>query len=351
MPTAEHEITTMLDAEAIQQRLERIKAGQPLEAGQVKSEPRYFRPLVDAADEYIRFARSYGNRIYTGIPEFDVAMRGIAPGELMLVVGFAHSGKTVLVTEMVLHNHDKRIAWFTPDETRVLVLVKLASVVHGISAQDLEQRLANNDESAEDMLRSVALKSFPNLAVYDKSLDLRQMSTAMEELTDVWSAPPELVIFDYVDLLGGSGDDTASKINALKGWGKQHDVPFVVLHQSSRSGGKDGQEVTMTSGGYGGEQQATFMVGVRRKKNELRARRRELEQKLRTAKDREFIEVQIDEINYELQRHDNTVTFNLLKNKRPPSTLVDDVDYVLDRETGRIVHPEPVYDQENWGEF
>jgi hypothetical protein len=40
---------------------------------------------------------------------------------------------------------------------------------------------------------------------------------------------------------------------------------MLVLHQSSRTAGADGKKMTISSGAYGGEQQATHILGVRRK--------------------------------------------------------------------------------------
>lgn len=345
MPTAAHEITEDVDSDFLAARLEALRTESLAEAGgavptfgtRPVQDYRLYSPLADAAKEYIKFARSGDKRIYLGIKPFDDAMRGLAPGELMLIVGYAHSGKTVVTTKLLQTNSDRRVVFFTPDETRVLVLIKLASLVHRISAEVIEQRIADGDQEMEQLLEDVAETHFPNLAVFDQGVTLNDMDRAWDEVTDVWAAPPELVVFDYLDLLSGSGEDVPSKMNAIKAWGKNHEVPLIVLHQSSRTSGKDGQAVTMSSGGYGGEQQAMFMLGVRRKKNEIAARIAELETKLKTkAGDTSAIEVQLSEAKYDFNVHRDTVSLNLLKNKRPPSRLVDEQDFTLDAETGRI---------------
>lgn len=249
---------------------------------------RWFRPLEAAAGEYIAQARTLGTgeRIYTGIDVFDDAMRGLAPKELMVVQGFAHSGKTLFTTEMIRNNADRRVVLFTADEDRVLVLAKLTSLVTGISAEDLEVRLSEGDPDTEALVRSVATEHFPKLAVFDNINDLRTMSQAMKEVEHHWQARAELVIFDYMDLLavgndGGEGNMPA-KFNAIKAWGKKKAYPLIVLHQASRGKGADGAEITLTSGAYGGEQQATFIIGVRRKKNFYRSLATEIREKIAT---------------------------------------------------------------------
>jgi hypothetical protein len=110
-----------------------------------------------------------------------------------------------------------------------------------------------------------------------------------------------------------------------------------VLHQSSRTAGKDGQAVTISSGSFGGEQQATHLIGVRRRKNEIIAAIKEMEEKIGSAANpKPEWDDRLADLRYDLGVHQDTVTFNLVKNKRPPCHLVDDTDFVLDKETGRI---------------
>lgn len=303
---------------------------------------RYLRPLVEAADDLVAQARTLtsGERIYTGIDVFDQAMRGLAPKELLVVQGFAHSGKTLFVTEMIRSNADRRIVLFTADEDRVLVLSKLVSLVHGVSAEELERRIATGDEATVAMVRATAAEHFPNLVVFDDVSDINRMSKALAECRDYWGSKEHVVIFDYLDLLQGVGDGdgaTKAKFNAIKAWGKEQACALVLMHQASRTGGADGAEMTLTSGAYGGEQQATFVIGVRRKKNYYQGILRELhEKKSKQTRVSEGIDDKITEAEYELARHQHTVTFNLVKNKRPPSRLVDDTDFALDADTGRI---------------
>lgn len=350
MPSAEHSVLFELSDSEIERRLAAVKAGldpdaEPAEPELGEGGPNtqsLVVPWAAAADEYIDWSKNPERRVYTGIEEFDAAMRGLAPGELMLVVGYAHSGKTVFTTQMLLHNHDKRVAIFTPDETRVLVLVKMASILHGISAEELENRLREGESETEALLRSVASDYFPRFAVWDDISDLGLMSKALEEARSMlWfeQGGPELVVIDYADLVTGAGEDVPSKMAAIKAWGKRENVPLVLLHQSSRSKGANGQKMGLDSGGYGGEQQATFMVGVRRKRTQYDGIIDELEARIAAATTdatEQRLQAALMDAQYERNIHRNTITFSLVKNKRPPSRLVEDTDFLLDAETGRV---------------
>lgn len=295
-------------------------------------------PLASAVSDYVDFATHPELRVYTGIKEIDEATRGLAPKELMIINGFAHNGKTVVVVEVLLANEGAPCVFFTPDETRVVVLTKLTSAIHGISAEEIERRLQQGDPDVLAMLEQVA-ERFSNLAVFDDNVTLHQMDVAMQAFIDVHGRP-KYVIFDYADLLAADMD-TIGKIDALKKWGKDWGIPFIVLHQSSKSQGAGGQKVTIESGTHGGHGQATIMIGVRRKINLLRHQVDVLEDKLENTQ-RDDTAKKIRDKIYEIEhhlipRHEDTITINLVKNKRPPMTLVDDLDFKLVKETGRLV--------------
>jgi KaiC/GvpD/RAD55 family RecA-like ATPase len=296
----------------------------------------YYRPLEDAAHEFVRWAQSPHERIYTGFTDLDREMRGIAAGEMCLVIGYSHSGKTLTLLQMLIANRDKNVIYFVPDEPRTLVLIKLACVMHGVNAIDLERQVAADNGEAIDLLRNTAVEHFPNLAVFDQSMALSDMEKAMGEMTEIWGQKPDLVVFDYLELLQGGGEDVPSKANTLKAWGRRHDVPLLVLHQTSRTSGADGKRLTISSGSFGGEQQATHIIGVRRKRFEIEAQIRELEAKLDKSSASERAMEQLDFLRYEARVHAHTLTINLVKNKRPAGTLIDDIDFEIEEGTGRL---------------
>ena len=298
------------------------------------SENRMYSPLGESVDSFVRWAQSPQERINLGIARIDTEMRGIAPGEIAMVLGFAHGGKTLLLLHSLRHNRDKHVALFIPDEPRELVLIKLTCITHNIDARVLEERIANHDQEAINLLHQTANEDYPNLAVFDQSLDARDMERGYNELLDVWGQAPELVVVDFLDLVQ-AGETVPEKANFLKGFGRKHDVPLLVLHQTSRHAGADGRKPTMSSGAFGGEQQATAILGVRRRKYEIQSEINELTEKLNRGNS-ERSQERLDYLRFEQKIHEHTVTVNLLKNKRPAGQLVDDVDFELNAATGRI---------------
>lgn len=299
-------------------------------------------PLAEAVDEFQSWARSPQDRVYTGLERFDAAMRGTAPGQLTLIQGFAHQGKTLFTTEVILNNPERRIALFTPDETRELILVKLTCALHRVSARSLERWMAEGNPEARAMMMET-VERYPSLSVVDASVSIGDMSRALKEMEDDFGAAVDAVVFDYAALLD-HGEDIRSKVQALKSFGKEHRTAMFVLHQASRTSGKDGQVMTITSGEYGGEKEATHVIGVRRKKAAVAVALRETREMLAkpttsaATRDR-LVEQVIPELEYELARHEATITVSLLKNKTPPCDLVDELDLLIDPISGRILGP------------
>jgi hypothetical protein len=166
----------------------------------------------------------------------------------------------------------------------------------------------------------VAQNAFPNLFVVDEVIGIPSMLQAVAEAEKIWGLPPHCVILDYVEMMPGDGnsDDHGAqvkqKINALKRWAKAAPYPVVALHQGTRSNAKPGEPITLLSMGFSGEQQATVVIGVRRKKDDESSE------------------------EYERQANEHTITVHVVKNKRPGGrcTHFNGVDYHLDPTTGVI---------------
>ena len=297
-------------------------------------EYRLYEPLSEAAYSFVRWAQSPQERVHLGLAEIDAEMRGIAAGEMAMMLGFAHGGKTLLLLHSLQQNRDKHIAMFIPDEPRQLVLTKLTCMFHGIDARELERRVAMDDKEAIDLLRQTAEENFPHLAVFDQPLTALDMERAYNEVCDVWGQIPDLLVVDYLDLVQ-AGETVPDKAVFLKSFGRRHDIPLLVLHQTSRHAGSDGAKLTMSSGAFGGEQQATAVIGVRRKKYQIMAEMNELMFKLDKTHSEKTLE-RLDSLRYDAKIHEYTLTINLLKNKRPAGQLIDDIDFEIDLRTGRL---------------
>lgn len=306
---------------------------------------RLVKPLAQAADSLVAFAEQPERRALLNINEIDEQTMGIGPGELAYLTGFSHSGKTQVVLNALLEQRDRRTIIFTADEPASLVLAKLVSLSRGISGRTLIEGIQNGDRKLRNTVYEVASEDWPNLLVVDGSLGFEDMSAGYEEASEFWGDIPQIVVVDYLGLIrGGNAEDQASSIvsnsRALKAWTMDHDVPVLCMHQGTRSGSGKGQAATLAdAAAYGGEAEAIFLVNVRRKKTAIMADIRELEHKqLSGNRFSREMEDRLLWLRSELPRHEQTITLQLLKSKRPGSRLThpDGIDYNLDADTGRI---------------
>jgi len=315
--------------------VERGESIAPLHSSGPVDKPTWYRPLADAIPDYVHWAQHPDERIYFGFNDLDMQVRGVAPSEMCLINGFSHSGKTLFLLQILVANRDKVVIYFCPDEPRTLTLIKLACLVHKVKGRELEEGIANNEPGAIKMLEETAREWFPNLAVFDQFMNLSDMEKSLIEV-DKHLGQPRLMVFDYLELL--NGDDTVpAKANTIKAFGKRHNIPLIVLHQSSRTAGADGKKQTISSGAFGGEQQASHIVGVRRKKFEIESQIREIVEKLDKSTASERLLERLDVLRYDQQLHENTLTINLVKCKRQDAQLLDDMDYEIEAGTGRLL--------------
>ena len=205
---------------------------------------------------------------------------------------------------------------------------------HGNDARELERRVAVDDAAAIDLLRQTAEEDFPNLAVFDQPLNAADMERGYNEVCDAWGQLPDLLVVDYLDLVE-AGDTVPAKATFLKSFGRRHDIPLLILHQTSRHAGADGNKLTMSSGAFGGEQQATSIIGVRRKKYSIMSEINELTFKLDRAHSQSAAD-RLESLRYDARIHEYTMTVSLLKNKRPAGQLVDDIDFEINLATGQL---------------
>jgi len=253
----------------------------------------YIHPFADAVDGLVDTLANPDGRLLFGMRDVDVMMRGVGQGELCFVTGRSHSGKTQVVMQAIANHPDKNWIVFTPDEVSELVLMKLACITHGYSAEDVEARI--HDPKVVDMLRHTASTVFKNLIVIDEGLDFGKMQIALAEAEEYWGGPADGIVLDYLELVpgGDAGNDGVTwKVQELKRWTKQVHRPVICLHQGKR--GERGRAKGIDGMRYGGENEATFVLEVYRK-------------------------CQDDTLDeYERAAEARTITISLVKNKRPP---------------------------------
>lgn len=270
---------------------------------------RYLRFPAQAYESYVAGVQNSEGRWMFGLQEIDWKTRGFGSRELAMLTGRPHAGKGQLLLTGLIHNRALPQMFFTFDEPAELVLAKLVAMRLGLDGEHLEEKVRANDAEVLAQVRRVAETEFANLVLIDDPINLRAMTAAVEEARGHFGRPPAVIVIDYLELLRCDAADVEGKAQELKRWVKTVESPVICVHQAGRGRGADGQELTMEAMRYGGEAEATFVIGVQRYRMRPDA----------VAGSREW----------------DSVTVSVLKNKRPPGKIGSQ-DYWMDPANGRI---------------
>ena len=299
----------------------RLAAAQQGDGGAAASplQPNRWSPSTAVVDNLIGFIRNPAERWYLGFPEIDLATRGIGKGEVLMVVGRSHTGKSQMLLNGIVTNlvndPGAHVVIFSMDEPRELVAMKLFCLLRGRSSPEVEEAIKANDAETIAALHEVATAELSRVAIVDESMDLDSMTATVDETREWWGCDPSFVMIDYLELMpGGESDATGvtSKAQAVKRWAKTQRVPIGLVHQAGRGASTPGHSAGIYAGRYGGEQEAIFVIEVYRKK------------------DRYGLS------DWEVRYHENSVNLYVCKNKR--TARVGDYTYYLDPLNGHI-HP------------
>jgi len=307
-----------LTPEEVAHRLSVATDGEMVDPS-IIDKPKTWALTNQVVDNLVGFIRNPSERWYLGFPEIDLASRGIGKGEVLMVVGRSHTGKSQMLLNSIVVNliNDPatHVVIFSMDEPRELVAMKLFCLLKGRSSTEVEEAIKVNDKQTIQELAEASEKELSRVAIIDESLPLTRMEEVMEEVREWFGTNPSFCMIDYLELLpGGDSDATGvtTKAQAIKRWAKTQRVPVGLVHQAGRGSGDKGKAAGLYAGRYGGEQEAIFVIEVYRQKDRF------------------------DLSEWEKKYHADSINLNLCKNKRT-ARLIDQT-YYLDPSTGHV-HP------------
>lgn len=207
-------------------------------------------------------------RIPYGWPELDELVRGPAAGEVHTLVAHSFVGKSLVATNIMANNPDKRILFFSLEMPTHQVLHRLASHVFNVPADQLEGMIEG--QQLPDFIEQLESRLPYQVVVDDSSLGFDAMSAYLSDYSTYFNARPELVIIDYMEEVGGgkqSGEGwvrTEATASAAKAWAKDQKVGVFMLHQSNRGMGMppEWEPPTRKSARGGGYTEADVFFGM-----------------------------------------------------------------------------------------
>lgn len=162
-------------------------------------------------------------------------LRPLVPGEVALLIGDTGIGKSAILQNIAITNRSLRTIFFEMELPEELLFERFVALKQEMTCRDVEQAYRRGEELGLEILNT----SFPNLCICTEP---RQTLESMEGIITraelKMGAKPNLVLIDYVQLMGGRGgsryERTSELAEGLKSLAKATKTIIVVASQIAR---------------------------------------------------------------------------------------------------------------------
>jgi hypothetical protein len=230
-----------------------------------------FLRISDLADLYLLRVGQAHHRIALGYDGLNGIIRGIAPGEVMTILGRSGVGKTAfalnLAERMTVQDRLPTLI-FSLEQPGAELFERIASMTIGWHGREIEERARTEDPELSGRLVEVC-EHWEHVVVVEKPCTLDRLDGLLTESRGLWPDPLRLVVVDYLGLIGqrrptSPYEHTSAVARELKNLAKRHRVAIVVLCQVDREGGSGGEEITLRMARDSGviEEAADYLLGI-----------------------------------------------------------------------------------------
>ena len=233
------------------------------------------RGIGDIADEALKDAKEQISgqapsrvQITTGLPMFDRYATPMEMNDYVVVGGRTSAGKSSLMIQIAGHNLSKgrRVVIFSLETSDTMVLTQLVGQRAGVNVRRLSDEMPAKQQ--DYIAKMDFAKTSKNLLIFDRDISLTSIQARCRLLAQ--SFKPDLVIIDYLNIIGTDGDayqKTTRVSNAMIELRKQLGCCLMVGAQLNRSSEKEEREPNRTDLRDSGsiEQDASRILAIWRK--------------------------------------------------------------------------------------
>lgn len=206
------------------------------------------------------------------LPAFYSRIRGVVPGELVLLLGDTGAGKTALLQSLAYSCRPLPTLFLEMELPETLIYERFLAMAMNASCNLIEEQYKTNDDSfGESMLDK---KLFQNLLICTEArMTLETIENLIVKSELKLGCKPVVVFLDYVQLINGKGsryERTTDAAEGLKVIAKKTNTIIVVSSQVGRPANAESNEVTLHSGKDSGglENSAGLVLGAWRDKED-----------------------------------------------------------------------------------
>lgn len=223
------------------------------------------RTLAEGFRDYHSWATDPTPRIPFGIRFVDEATNGgIGRSELAMLMAFSSVGKTTLALNIIRKNPHIPVLFMSLEMSWRMVSARLAAIECGVTTRQIEDEYRSGThpsyiQRVVDQFRLFVCDDTPAITIKDAK-------ESFHRATDMLETPPRLVVWDYLELIGGQGllgkgeqVDRASE--KLRNFAREMDCANLVLHQVGKGDAGGGSDpLDLGSGRYGGHAPADYVL-------------------------------------------------------------------------------------------
>jgi len=232
--------------------------------------------VADQAQEYEQYIQTADNtRFTTGYPEFDCLIRGVAPGEVMMIIGYSGTFKSAFLHNILLNScmrTRKKSLFFSMEMPATLVYQRTVQIALEQNTYYIESGYAGlKDQSnyREKTLQELERIGANNLITSPRPALTIEQVEHYTRLARAEHGEIGVVGIDYLGLMAAEGTKNEYErvsycAEQSKNMAKRLNLPVLILAQTNRSSAINGEMETWSAKGSGAvEASADYMVGIR----------------------------------------------------------------------------------------
>lgn len=228
----------------------------------------------DRSDKYSEYVRTMQkNRFTTGHDIIDKSIRGIGPGEMMIIGAYSGTFKSAYLQNLLIDyscRSDLYSLFFTLEMPDEKVFEREMQITNGITGSEVEYRYKNVSLKTNELRQQCAASGSDKVLTVERPrLTLDHISEYIEIAKTKYQIG--VVGIDYLGLMKGNqgrttADLTEDMSNGAKELAKSSKVPVILLTQINRAAAKaqvdEGMEIELHHLKYGGEAGADIVLGL-----------------------------------------------------------------------------------------
>lgn len=222
---------------ALQQALQALPEG-----GAEESSYSLAKAMTEAVGTAVSAYQGESSFFKTGIPTLDRVIRGLAPGDFLLICGATSMGKTSLALEIASQAayRGDGVVFVSLEMTRQELATRMASAKSRVPYTNLRDPAAMEEEDFRKWIEATRDVAAGEMRIVPKHVrDVPAIYSATKRAgLDFKAGRPALVVVDYAQLVRGPGKSRYEQMTevsiGLKQMAGMLDVPLIALCQLSR---------------------------------------------------------------------------------------------------------------------